>query len=404
MKSLDASFFAANRERVYDSLKGSLLVVPGYTQMQRSNDTAFRFEQEANFWYLTGIDYPDWTLLMDAKRRRSWLVSPHVDERHQLFDGSLSYEDAAAISGIQTIFDEQEADRWYRQAARAHTIAYTIDVPPYADRFGFHLNPRARETRERLCRIFTKVQDFRPELARLRAIKQPPEIAAIQAAVDLTVEQFKAVYDKLSTYAYEYEIEADFSRGFIHAGAAGHAYDPIIASGKNTCTLHYLRNKDKLVKGQLVLMDVGARMHGYTADITRTYSYGTPTKRQAAIHAAVEQAQKDIIGIIEPGLPMEEYYVLVDTIMQKTLMSLKLIHSLDDPAYRLYFPHAISHGLGVDTHDSLGKPRVLEAGMVLTVEPGIYIPSEKIGIRIEDDILVTSDGRKNLSGKLSTAL
>lgn len=404
MKSLDASFFKGNRERVYDALKGGLLVVPGYTQMQRSNDTANRFEQEGNFWYLTGIEYPDWKLLIDGKRRKSWLVAPHVEQHHELFDGSLDRDDAREISGITEIIDESAADSWLRQAARNHTIVHMVDVPSYSEHFGFHLNPVAKDTREILARIFTKVQDFRSELAKIRAIKQPIEIEAMQAAINLTVEQFAHIYDNLLHYSYEYEIEADFSAGFRRAGAVGHAYDPIIATGNNACTLHYIRNQDKLVKGQMILLDVGARHYGYSADITRTYAFGKVTKRQQSVHAAVEQAQHDIIELIEPGLPLDEYQELVDGIMKKALLDLKLISGVDDPAYREYFPHAISHGLGIDVHDALGRPHTLQEGMVLTVEPGIYIPKEKIGVRIEDDILVTASGRKNLSAKLPTAL
>lgn len=404
MKSLNASFFKGNRERVYDSLKGGLLVVPGYTQMQRSNDMAYKFEQEANFWYLTGIEHPDWKLLIDGKRRRSWLVAPHVEDHHELFDGSLKRDDAREISDIDDIIDEREADAWLRQSARSHTIVYMIDVPSYSEHFGFHLNPVVKDTRDLLTRIFAKVQDFRPELAKLRAIKQPEEITAMQAAIDLTVQEFQHIHEKLVKYSYEYEIEADFTAGFRRAGSAGHAYDPIVAAGKNACTLHYVRNQDKLTKGQLVLLDVGARHYGYAADITRTYAYGKPTKRQQNVHAAVEQAQSDIIALIEPGLPLEEYQELVDGIMKKALIDLKLMNGPDDPVYRDYFPHAISHGLGVDVHDALGKPRTLQEGMVLTVEPGIYIPKEKIGVRIEDDILVTASGRRNMSAKLSTAL
>lgn len=404
MKSLDASFFQGNRERVYNALKGGLLVVPGYTQMQRGNDTAHKFEQEANFWYLTGIEYPDWQLLIDGKRRRSWLVAPHVEKTHEIFDGSLSLDDAREISGVNDIIDVREADSWLRQAARSHTIVHMVDVPFYSEHFGFHLNPVAKDTRERLSRQFTKVQDFRLELAKIRAIKQPAEIDAMQAAIDLTVQAFQNVHERLMKYTYEYEIEADFNAGFRRTGAAGHAYDPIVASGKNACTLHYVRNNDKLVKGQLVLLDIGARHNGYSADITRTYAYGKATKRQQAVHAAVEQAQYDIISLIEPGLSLEEYQELSDGIMQKALIDLKLISGPNDPAHRDYFPHAISHGLGIDVHDSLGRPRILQEGMVLTVEPGIYIPEEKIGVRIEDDILVTASGNKNMSAKLSTSL
>lgn len=402
MSSLDKAFFTNNRERVYDLLKGGILVVPAYGQMQRSNDTAFKFEQEANFWYLTGINHPGWLLLMDGKRRRSWLVAPRVEGRHELFDGSLQHADATQQSGINDIIDQREADSWLRQASRSHPLAYTVDIPPYADHFGFYMNPSVRETKEKLSRIFTKVEDFRLELSRLRAIKQPREIEALQAAIDLTINAFEEVRTNISSYRYEYEIEADFTHRFRRAGAEGHAYDPIVAAGPNACTLHYLHNDSQLKKGQMVLLDVAARHHGYAADITRTYAFGAPTKRQKQVHEAVVNAQREIIKLLGPGIPLDQYQKDVDVIMQNALIDLKLITSADDPAYQTYFPHSVSHGLGVDVHDSLGRPRTLSAGMVLTVEPGIYIPEEGIGVRIEDDILITNDGHKNLSAKLST--
>lgn len=404
MAGLEKSFFAGNRERVYDELKGGILAVAAYSQMQRGNDAATHFEQEGNFWYLTGIDYPDWWLLMDARRRRSWLVAPTVEERHEIFDGSLSRDEAQRISGIDEIIDRQEADSWLRQAARSHRLVHTVDAPAGADTFGFTLNPAAHEMREKLERIFASVSDFRLELARLRAVKQLVEIAVMQSAIDLTVKSFAEVRKNIDKYRYEYEVEADFTHDFRRAGAEGHAYDPIVAFGKNACTLHYIRNNDKLSKGNLLLIDIGARQNGYAADITRTYAVGKPTKRQQAVHDAVRTAQQEIIGLIQPGFPVEEYFKKVDHIMQRALMDLHLIKDENDPAYRKYFPHSIGHGLGIDVHDALGRPEILQEGMVMTVEPGIYIPEEGIGVRIEDDILITNDGHKNLSAKLSTGL
>lgn len=401
-KLLDASFFAGNRERVYDELKGGVLAVAAYTGMQQSNDTAAPFLQEANFWYLTGIEHADWWLFMDGKRRRSWLVAPNIEEHTQIFDGSLNMSEASEISGIRDVMDRQEADTWLRQAARTHQLAYTIDTPPHAEYFDFVLNPAPKELKEKLSRIFAKVSDFRLDMAKLRAIKQPEEIAMMQSAIDLTVESYKEIRKKISTYKYEYEVEADFSYDFRRTGAQGHAYEPIIASGLNACTLHYVANNDKLKKSDMLLIDVAARRGGYAADITRTYALGLPTKRQLAVHDAVREAQKQIIELIKPHLLVEEYQKQVDEIMQAALAGLGLIRDASDPLYRKYFPHAVGHGLGIDVHDALGQPRMFMPGMVMTVEPGIYIPEEGIGVRIEDDILVTDDGYKNLSVKLST--
>jgi Xaa-Pro aminopeptidase len=403
---ISASFFTKSRELVIEKLEGSMLVVPAYTQMQRGNDAAAAFEQEANFWYLTGINHPDWWLIIDGKRAKSWLVSPDVDDVHALFDGSLSKDHAVLMSGVSDVIDRTKGVSLLRQAARTHQFVYTIDPPAYHDHFGFCMNPAAKDMRDQLDRIFAKVQDFRPKLAEIRAIKRPEEITALQYAIDLTMDAFTLIKSNIeqSQYKYEYQVEADFTHYFRSRGAEGHAYDPIVAGGRNACTLHYGANNDQLKKGSLLLMDIGAKAHGYAADITRTYAIGKPTKRQIAVHSEVEQAQKEIIALLEPGKSVEEYNRDVDRIMKRALIQLNLIRDEQDEAYRAYFPHAISHGLGIDVHDSLGRPKYLQENMVLTVEPGIYIPDEGIGVRIEDDILITANGHRNLSQKLSTAL
>ena len=255
-----------------------------------------------------------------------------------------------------------------------------------------------------MSRIFTSVVKSTEQLARLRAIKQPEEIAAIKKAINLTVKAFEGSKAALDKSSYEYELEAIFGFEFRKKGYT-HAYLPIVASGKNACTLHYGKNSAKLKTNDLVLIDIGARADGYAADITRTLAKGRPTKRQVQIHHAVESAHRDIIKLLSPGLEVAVYAKEVDQRMKTALMEVGLLkaHS-DEVTYRKYFPHAISHGLGIDVHDSLGAPKYFEENMVLTVEPGIYIPEENIGVRIEDDILITSNGRQNMSGKLSTGL
>lgn len=185
-------------------------------------------------------------------------------------------------------------------------------------------------------------------------------------------------------------------------GAEGYAYEPIVAAGANALTLHYTRNNNPLPKNGLLLIDAAARVGGYCADITRTYAIGTPTAREVAVHAAVEKAHFAIINLIKPGLALSEYQDKSDEIMKEALRSLGLLKKPED--YRKYFPHAISHGLGIDVHESFGGYTEFMPGMVLTVEPGIYIPEEGIGVRIEDDILVTETGNENLSGDLPTGL
>ena len=400
---MKTDFFIGNRTRLVKELRGGLIVLTAFTAQQRRDDMSFAFEQEANFWYLTGIDHADWRVIIDGTRGKSWLVAPDVDDVHQVFDGSLDRETAKKISGVDEIIDHVAGERLLHDLARKHSVVYTLSDPMYADHFDFSLNPAPRKLREELMRVFTTTRDCQKELAGLRAIKQSVEIDAIKQAIKLTINTFQAVHDKFATFHAEYEIEAEFSYHFRRSGAVGHAYDPIVAAGKNACTLHYVQNRDHLRKGQLVLIDIGARSHGYAADVTRTYAYGDPSQRAQEIHQAVQRAQAATVAFLAPGVSVVEYQQNVDQLMKQALFDCGLSRSTDDDAaYRYYMPHAVSHGLGVDVHDRLGSPRVFQPGMVLTVEPGIYVPENGIGVRIEDDILITEHGHQNLSARLST--
>jgi len=388
-----------------NATNGGIAVVAAYTQMQRGNDAASMFEQEANFWWLTGIDAPDWWVIIDGQRHKSWLVSPSISTAHQVFDGSLSSEAAKHISGVTDVLTQDAGMALLRDLAKKHSVGYGLGDVSYAEHFDFILNPAPKKLWNTLERIFNDVQDCRLDLAKLRAIKQPEEIAAIKKAIKLTIDGFKLVKQQLPDLQTEYQIEAEFSYFFRKNGATGHAYDPIVAGGKNACTLHYDSNSQKLKRGTIVLMDIGARVDGYAADISRSYAVGAPTARQIQVHAAVEGAHKQIIGLIKPGVTMSEYNAAVDVIMKNALIELGLLESLqDEKTYRRYFPHAIGHGLGIDVHDSLGRPVEFLAGMILTVEPGLYIPEEGIGVRIEYNILVTETGHTNLSRALPTSL
>jgi Xaa-Pro aminopeptidase len=402
---IQASFFVNNRERLIRRLSGGIAVFSAYTKMQRTNDIASQFEQEANFWWLSGIESPDWQLIIDGTRGKSWLVMPQVSAVSQIFDGSLAAVDAEDISGVSDILSHDEAVKMLRDLSKKHSVAYTLGDQPHAEYLDFILNPAPKRLHEQLIRTFNSVRDCRKELAELRAIKQPEEMAAIQGAINVTVDAFKEVKSLLAICKYEYEVEAAFTYYFQMHGPSKHAYDPIIAAGKNATTLHYVANNAKLKRRELLLLDIGARRDGYPADVTRTYATKEPTKRQIQVHGAVVAAQQEIISLLAPELSVEQYQREVDRIMIDSLLSLGLMtNRTDEKTYRRYFPHAVSHGLGVDVHDSLGAPKYFQSGMVLTVEPGIYISEENIGVRIEDDIAITDTGHTNLSGRLSTDL
>lgn len=395
---MNPAFFSANRQNLQKTLGGgSVIVLAGYGEMQRTNDAAWPFEQEANFWYLSGIEAPDWWLIIEGDK--SWAVAPEVDDIKQAFDGSLSNNDAVAVSGVDHVISRDEAMSLLRRIAKKHSLTYTAGHPRLVrEHATFNLNPTLNEMQSILERTFQNVESCNRHLSQLRAIKQPLEIEAIQKAIKFTVDSIKNVKRDLSNFRFEYEIEAALSYDMRRNGSDGQAYSPIIAAGSNACTLHYVQNNAKLSRPSLLLMDVGAKYHGYAADISRTYALGKPTAKQRQVHNAVQKAQKDIISYIEPGLQFDVYQSMVQRRMSKALQELKLN---PDKVFE-YMPHAIGHGLGVDVHDSMAGYDSFQVGMVVTVEPGLYLHEDKIGVRIEDDILVTDTGRKNLSSALPT--
>ena len=377
-----------------------MIVATAYDLMQQSGDMAAPFLQEANFFWLTGIELPGWKAIIDGSRHHLTLIRPARSKTEEIFDGEVDEARLVEICAADELIDAKEFEPRLRQLARQHSLVYT----PYGTKsYSFVQNPAPAELHAQLERIFPKVEDCTKQLAELRAIKNPDEIAMIRRAVKLSCEAFARVRAKLDTYRHEYEVEADMTYAFRRVNAR-HAYEPIVASGAHAVTLHYTANGGRMAKTQPVVIDVGARIDGYAADITRTYC-AKPTKRMIAVHAAVERAHQRIIDLLGPDLLVSEYLAKVDEIMKDALQEVGLLDDrADTDTYRRYFPHAISHGLGIDVHDSLGAPRYFKPGMVLTVEPGIYIPEEGIGVRIEDDILITADGHENLSKSLSTAL
>lgn len=392
--------FNRNRQRLFDVIGGGLVVLTAYESMQWSGDMETTFLQESSFWWLTGVEEAGWKVIVDGSRRRTTLVRPDRTDIEVFFGGTGSDEDIAALSGADEIITMNEFEPMLRQLHRKHSVVQTVSEQRS---HGFILNPASKQLTATLKRIFDAVQDCTQAVNKLRAIKQPDELRSMQRAIDLTVDAFQHIHDNLADYKNECEIDAEFTYRFRRA-AATHAFQPVVAAGARTCTIHYFANNQKITARDLIVMDVGARVDGFSADVARTYCRN-PTKRQRAVHAALEKAHFAIIELIAPGVSVAEYLVKADNIMKEALMSIGVLGSMtDDDAYHRYSPHAIGHGLGIDPHDSLGAPRIFEPGMVITVEPGIYITEEGIGMRIEDDILVTSNGHKNLSGKLSTAL
>lgn len=406
-----SDFFAGNRERLRQLFTGTApIVITAHGSLQRGSDEAYPFQQDANFWYLTGINEPDVILVMD--KGKEYLITPAMSDVQQIFDGGLNATDLTRISGIATVYQEKEG--WKHLESRIKRVQHvaTLAPPaPYIDVWGMYTNPARATLVKRLRGVNGELEllDLRQHLSRMRMVKQEQEITALQQAIDITIDTLKDVTKptKLAKYAYEYELEADITQGFRKRGAsglAGHAFTPIVASGKRACTMHNVSNNGELASDQLIVIDVGADFNQYSADITRTVISGEPTRRQRAVHEAVLAVQEYGFSLLKPGVLMQEFEEKIVTYMGEKLRELGLIKTITEESVRTYFPHATSHFLGLNTHDAGDYQRPLEPGVVLTVEPGIYIPEEGIGIRIEDDVLITNDGIKILTDRLPRTL
>lgn len=396
-------FFAGNRKRLRELYgKNTPMIITANGLLQRSSDTSFPFQQDTGFWYLTGLDVQDVVLVM--LEDEEFLIAPPRTEIQDIFDGHLNWKELKATSGIRTILPKDEG--WARLKSivkRRKRIATLEPAPPFIEVWGMFTNPaRAKLVADlRAINSALEFDDLRPLVAGLRLIKQPTEIAAIKKAVNITCDAFSEVQKR--RYDYEYELEADLSQLFRSKGADGHAYDPIVAGGLNACSLHYGKNNERLKRGRLVLVDAGAAYDRYAADITRTWAVGRMSARQQAVLAAVNEALEYGLTLFGPELTFYELLDKVREFVGQKLVELKLIKRPTKENVYQYFPHT-SHYMGLDVHD-VGDYRVpMQPGMVMTLEPGIYIPEEFIGVRIEENILLNEKGPEVLSARLPRLL
>lgn len=378
------------------SLPGSLVVLTNYFETQRIHDESHKFVSESGFWYLCGIDAPGWRLIIDSQRRRSYAVYPVVDDIKQVFDGSLSPDQAQAVSGVDQVISSDEADSLIVELRKKHSVIYTAYELDYIkSQTGVTLNSAQKELTKYLQNRFEAVHDARDKIDSLRAIKQPVEIAAISKANQISAQAYLGLLDEISRFKYEYEVEAWLGYQFRALGGDGPAYSTIAASHKNACTLHYTANNQRLKRPSVLLIDAAASYQHYSADITRCLPIGKTTKRQQAVYEAVKLVFDQTVKLVKPGTSLQSLQETANDLIKEALRSLGLDN--DDQALRRYFPHAIGHSLGLDTHDTFGGRQFLEAGMALTIEPGIYIPEESIGVRYEDNFVVTDKGHDNLT-------
>lgn len=408
MKSgFSSVFFAGNRQRLRESIGSTApIVITANGQLQRAADFTYPFQQDANFWYLTGINDPDVLLVMDDDDE--YIVLYKSSEYRDTFDGKVDANEIRKKSGIQTVLDYEMG--WQRLKARLGEVkeVATVAAPPeYIEVYGIYTNP----ARRRLCDTLKEqnehlnLVDISKHMAMLRVIKQPEELRAIKRAIVVTKQSLQELMeaDMLQHYTYEYEIEADLTRAFRKRGAR-HAFDPIIAGGKRASTLHNITMQGRIARDELLLFDVGAEWEGYAADISRTVALQKPTARQQAVFDTVKEVQAYAYSVLKPGVLPGEYEMQVERKVGEKLIALGLIKTNNTDSVREYYPHAASHHVGLNVHDVGDRKQPLAENMVLTVEPGIYIPEESIGVRIEDDVRITDTGVEVLTSALPTKL
>jgi len=402
---IDKELFIQNRKRLVEQLKpNSVAVFNSSDHMPTSADGNHPFIQQTDLFYLSGIDQDESTLVIcpDIKeeKQREILFLKETNEQIALWEGhKYTKEEGRAVAGIKTVYWNHEFNNIFKQLVLQSDNIYLNTNE--------HLRANDRvETRDdrfiNWCRQAFPLHHYErlaPIMHDLRAVKSQIELDLIKKACNITDEAFRRLLGFIKPGVWEFEIEAEIYHEFLRNRSKGPAFETIVASGADSCTLHYVKNDKQCRDGDLVLIDFGAEYANYAADVTRTVPVsGEFSKRQKQVYNAVLNVQKAAIKLLMPGITLDEYHKEVGQRMESELIRLGLLDSNlvkkqsdDDPLFKKYFPHGTSHYLGLDVHDYGDKYRPLEPGMVLTCEPGIYIRDEAIGIRIENDILITAD-------------
>lgn len=402
---ISSHLFIKNRKKFADLLlKDSLAIFNSNDIYPISADSTLPFKQHTDIFYLSGIDQEESVLLIhkDAQGKISEaLFVKETNEHIAIWEGhKLTQAEAQKISGINQVYWLSEFDAQLKQYVSESKNLY-INTNEHAR------NSAVTQTRE--DRFIKKIQSEYPNhiyqksnplLHQIRSVKEPEEIELIQHACNITEKGFRRVLSFIKPNVWEYEIEAEFIHEFIKNRSKGFAYTPIIASGKNANILHYIENNQKCNAGDLILLDVAAEYANYSSDMTRTIPVsGRFTPRQKEVYQSVLHIKNEATRMLKPGLSFKDYNTNIGELMTGELIQLGLLdkHDLQNqtpekPAYKKYYMHSTSHFLGLDTHDYGDNTKPMQAGMVLTVEPGIYIPEESIGIRLEDNVVIQEKG------------
>lgn len=401
--NIGAELFNRNRELFKAKMSpNSLAVFCSNDIMPTSADGTMPFRQDSDMFWMSGIDQEESRLVVfpscSNQKHKEILFLKETNETIAVWEGKkLTKKEASLKSGIKTVYWNHEFEKVFAVLIKEAAIVYlnqneharaTIEVETRTDRF----NKWCKKTYNT-----SKYKSAAKYLHELRSIKHPLEVNMLKHACDITEKGFRRILNFVSPGAMEYEVEAEYLHEFVRNGSSGFAYEPIIASGINACVLHYTQNDAKCKSDDLLLMDVGARYGNYCADMTRTIPVnGRFSARQKLVYSSVLKVMQEATKMLRPGVLLKEYHKEVGLLMQSELLSLGLIDKNDiakqdasRPAYKKYFMHGTSHFLGLDVHDVGIYEEPIKENMVFTCEPGIYIPEEGIGVRLENDLLIT---------------
>ena len=413
-ENIGKDLFIRNREKFARKMAPKSLAIFHSNDILPTNaDGTLPFKQNNDLFYLSGVDQEETVLILfpDAPNEamKEMLFVRETNDHIAVWEGAkLTKEQATEQTGIKTVLWTKDLPSKIKEAMFAAEAVYLNSNE--------HLRANTEvETREvrlnnQLRRDFPNHTVLRsaPILHKLRAIKEPREIDLMRHACSITEKGFRRLLSFIKPGVTEYEIEAELMHEFLRNKSRGFAYTPIVASGPNACVLHYIENTQVCKDGDVILLDVGAEYANYSSDLSRSVPVnGKFTERQKAVYNAVHHVQKESMKLLRPGTLLGEYHKEVGHLMEEQLINLGLLDKTDIknqdpnwPAYKKYFMHGTSHYIGLDVHDVGLWHEPINAGNVFTVEPGIYIPAEGLGIRLENDILITNDGYDDLMANI----
>jgi len=402
MFSFPKSTFNKRREKVILSMADdSILIIESAKHKTRNGDNDYPYKQDSNFFYLTGYNVDNCILMLIKTKSKTDEVL-FVEENNSMLElwtgRKPSVEEVKEKTGVKNVSLNKEFNMYLRSVITVAQSIY-IDYSPIALSSPLSFEHEKIKTYREHFPNLTSVLPVSSILYSMRAIKDKDEVEALSKAIDITKQGLINAMNKVEPGMYEYEVQADIEYMYMKNNCRMPAFPSIVAAGVNAATLHYTTNNSVIEQNDLILTDIGAEFMNYSADITRVFPAGGKFKGKAKdLYQEMHLLQEEIISWCKPGASMADINNNTGKLIGKLLKSFKYIK--DEMDYKKYYAHSVGHMLGLDTHDVNAQPRpmhVLKKGMVLTIEPGIYIPEDKIGIRIEDDILITEKGNRNLS-------